>query len=175
MTLDEIRTRTADLRHKRGEAREKLALAAIELSQTGDEAAANTLRDQINGFRNEIDRARDREIEIGLELDPRVLVQTLDGAIPILLAPLRIHTRFDRNANALLIRVYPDDFSIEDHEPRLSASERSAGTSFWAAPEMSPDATTPSRRDLWRGIALRFGLRRAAWVIRATNPDDVER
>lgn len=173
MTLDEIRTQIADLRHKRAEAREKLGLAAIELSKTTDRAEADTLENQIDGFRNEINLTRNREIrDVALELDPKVHVQTLDGAIPILLAPLRIHTRFDRDASALLIRVYPDDFSIENHEPRLSASERAAGSSFWAAPEVSPNETTPSRRDLWRGIASRFGLRRAAWIIRATNPDD---
>src|SRR5262249_19240885 len=105
--------------------------------------------------------------------DLRQFVAQLDGAIPILLAPLRVQTRFRQDQggdSTLLIRVYPDDFSVQRHEPRLSESERRAGKLFWNTPRSSQDPDAPTQRAIWRGIVARFNLRRAAWIVKAMDP-----
>ena len=55
----------------------------------------------------------------------------------------------------------------------MSSTEKAAWVILrpsWSAPETSEDSKVPTRRELWRGIAGRFGIARAAWIIRATDP-----
>src|SRR5438128_1611461 len=122
MTLDEIRAGLANVRGARVVAREKIERTYLQLS-AAPAGEADALRQQLQAQRDEFDRTRAQEIgQFAAGIDPRRLVLQLDGAIPLLMVPLRVQTRFhDRN---LLIRVYPDDLSIQDHEPRLSTSEQ---------------------------------------------------
>jgi len=65
---------------------------------------------------------------------------TLSAAIPLLLFPVRIETRFaaantvaddDGKDPALLLRVYPDTISVSSFESALTADEISAGQAYW--------------------------------------------
>jgi hypothetical protein len=166
--LEQLRTHLGELRKARSTGRKKIERAFIKLSAAPDGADADALRGQIKELRDAVSGLREQEKEI--VLDPRQLVPMLNGAIPLLLVPLRVQTRF--RGNNLLVRVYPDEFTVQSHEPRLSSSEKAAGQLFWAAPDESDDPENPSKLALWRGIVQRFQLRRAAWIIRATNPDN---
>lgn len=171
MTLDELRTGMTNLRADQRSARDAVELAFLSLSQSDGGADAGILRENVISARQHILDLRAREVgAFAGQIDPRQFVPQLNGAIPILLLPLRIQTRFDRDASLLLARVYPDEISIESHEPRLTPGEQDAGNQLWAAPDVSPDPATPSKRDRWRGIVARFGLNRAAWIYHATNP-----
>lgn len=129
-----------------------------------------TLRDQIESIRI-------NEINAKINFDPRFKMNQLDGEIPILLFPLRIQARFQDSpvGKSLLIRVYPDAASIQSHDRKLTDIELAAGNQFWAAPETKPDEKTNSRIEVWRGMAKRFGDKRAAWIRQATNPSNVEK
>jgi hypothetical protein len=172
MTLDELRNGLDQVRTARVSTRDQIEQTYIQLSAgVGDPAQ---LQQQMAGLRADFLQLRAKEIDaFGRQFDPRQFVAQLNGAIPILLLPLRIQTRFQvtPNGRILLIRVYPDEISVQSHEPRLMTAERSAGALFWAAPEASDDPNVATRKAIWRGIAARWQLRRAAWIIRATNPD----
>ena len=174
MNLDEIRSGLAETNAKRSRLLQKIESVHLDLAQQPGGEEAQALQKKIAELRAESVRLRERASNRFAQLiDPRELVAQLDGAIPILLVPLRIQTRFRNtpNGRVLLIRVYPDDISVERHEPRLSTTERGAGESFWAAPVISEDPEIPDRKALWRGIVARFNLHRAAWIIKATNPE----
>jgi hypothetical protein len=174
MTLDAIRSELAHLRSERAGVRQSIESTYIRLAATPTGEAAGALKQQLDQLRAGATQLRQREIDVyGNQIEPQAMVGQLDGGIPILLVPLSIQTRFQNSPNGrtLLIRVYPDDISLERHEPRLSTSERAAGEAYWAAPETSENPNAPVRRTLWRGIVSRFDLRRAAWILRATNPE----
>src|SRR5690349_17929035 len=51
---------------------------------------------------------------------------TLSKTVPILLLPVRLETHFVRDGqriSELLVRVYPDDVHVHDHEAELSLEE----------------------------------------------------
>ncbi|MGH9881172.1 MAG: hypothetical protein ACRD6N_07020, partial [Pyrinomonadaceae bacterium] len=161
----------AELRNERATGRKKIERTFLKLAKTPPGQAADELRARIKALRDDVDQIRAREIEeLTTELDPRQFVSQLNGAIPILLVPLRVQCRF-RGTN-LLVRVYPDDISVQTHEPLLTSSERAAGQLFWAAPKTSNDPKVVTRPALWRGIVGRFELRRAAWIIHETDPEN---
>lgn len=96
------------------------------------------------------------------------------AAGPLLLMPVRLETRFaDSPAGSeLLVRVYPDQIMVNGHHPRLSDAELAAGNSYWRAvwlagdPPPDPDAVLAP----WRGLVVRYGAPRAAWIARQTTP-----
>lgn len=98
------------------------------------------------------------------------LVGRLPDLYPVLLFPVRLETRFIKNS--LWIRIYPDQISINAHEPRLTEDERSAGELYWNAVKGDGRkvATEQDHRDAWRRLAQIFGPQRAAWIARATDP-----
>lgn len=170
--LDNVRATLSELRAGRTTARETLErLTEQRLGAAGVHPAAPD--DAIDRLRAELDEFRAREIgSAARELDPRQWMSALDGRTPILLFPLRIQTRYRQSSDGpmLLVRVYPDDISVQSHDPALTPGERTAGISFWAAPETTTDPEIHTRPAIWRGLASRFGLRRAAWIMRATDP-----
>ena len=174
--LDTVRATLSDLRSERTIARERLErLAEQRLGAAADHQA--DLDEAIKRLRAELDALRAREMGgPARELDPRALVSALDGRTSILLFPLRIQTRYTKSPEGamLFVRVYPDDISVQSHDPVLTPGERSAGSRFWAAPETTTDPKVQTGPAIWRGLAKRFGLRRAAWIMRVTNPASTE-
>ena len=174
MTLDEIRSNLAALRGSRAIARNRLERAAGDLAAVRDEQQQAEMRARLEQRRLDVSVLRDREAAEGaFELDPRQWMEQLDGTLPILLFPLRMQTRFAAHPGGrdLLVRVFPDDVSVQSHDPVLTEAERDVGNQFWAAPETSDEPKTKTRPAIWRGMAARYGLRRAAWVMRAAHPD----
>lgn len=89
-------------------------------------------------------------------------------AIPAVLLPVRLETRFQLNGRGgsdLLVRIYPDDVSVDSHRPELTHDEASWGEHFWA----NQSGADNRPRDAWAGLVGRFGAARAAWIARETR------
>lgn len=95
-------------------------------------------------------------------------VDTLSAAFPIVLLPVRLETRFAKDASGgaiLKIRVYPDELMADTHEPPLTAAERAAGETFWR------DGWDPANEGAaWRALVAQFPAPRAAWIAQALTP-----
>ncbi len=92
-----------------------------------------------------------------------------DSRIPVLLLPVRLETRFGTGPGGpeLWVRIYPDQISVDTHEPALTAEEQTAGSAYWGA---IGNADTESQKAAWRTLVAQFGPQRAAWIRRATAP-----
>ncbi|HYM59326.1 MAG TPA: hypothetical protein VEZ11_00385 [Thermoanaerobaculia bacterium] len=98
--------------------------------------------------------------------DPRTGIGGLNDAFPILMMPVRLETRFkqDPRQPQLLVRIYPDDCSIDSFEPVLSENEVKSANDFWLA--MFAAGKVPDQeRGAWRVLAGGYGSGRAEWII----------
>ncbi len=95
----------------------------------------------------------------------------LTARTPALLIPARLETRFG-TGNELLVRIYPDQFSVDAHEVGLTDAEKAAGEAYWQevwrAGSQAPDPE--ELKGAWRMIAKLFGTPRAAWIVLRTTP-----
>lgn len=109
--------------------------------------------------------------EFVLPQTPQQLVASLDDALPCVLFPLRVETRFMPGANGreLWVRVYPDDIAVHTHEKELTRDEADTGVEYWTARAVA--ASTPDTQErkrieegAWRSFAQAYGGTRAAWI-----------
>jgi len=89
---------------------------------------------------------------------------------PIALYPVRLETRFDLNARTLHVRIYPDEILSDIHERELTPDERDAGIAYWK--DIPPPDAQGNHEDVgrWTALAKRFGVPRAAYIVRVTPP-----
>jgi len=106
-----------------------------------------------------------------LEQSPQQLVARLDDALPCVLFPLRIETRFMAGANGreLWVRVYPDDIAVHTHEKELTRDEADTGVEYWSTSLSAaslPDTDERERIEegAWRSFANAYGGTRAGWI-----------
>lgn len=153
-----------------------------------DLASRRTLDDAAAELRDRIAHGRERVAELAAGLaaaveafepfaDPRRQLAQLDVALPILLFPLRLETRFtgggpDGGAQ-LWVRVYPDDCLIDTFEPTLSEAELRRVREFWIA-WASAGGVEAQERGAWRVLAGRFGSGRAAYLIEQYRPGNLD-
>ncbi|MEO6526677.1 MAG: hypothetical protein ABIP93_08655 [Gemmatimonadaceae bacterium] len=97
-------------------------------------------------------------------------VAALAGTVPIALLPVRLEARFV--ANALLVRIFPDQVHIDAHEPLLTSAERDAGMKYWRQRFAEPNAATRSTTP-WTSLSAAMGPARAAWVLRQLTPTNL--
>jgi hypothetical protein len=105
---------------------------------------------------------------------PASTVTLADASHPLLLLPVRLETRFADNGEGgreLLVRIYPDQVHVDAHDPRLFPAEVVAGQQFWLA-DWRSGSDVERRRRAWQALAERFDPGRAAWVARATKPQN---
>jgi hypothetical protein len=112
--------------------------------------------------------------QFGVFNDPRVAANTLNDRSPILLLPVRIETRF-RNAegrNQLLVRIYPDDCSVDTFEPDLSTAEltnvKNYWKNWWRAGGIEND-----QRGAWASLVRAHGSGRASWLADNFQPSNL--
>ena len=101
--------------------------------------------------------------------DPSDDIGRLDAAFPMVLLPVRLETRFHSWAeqHELRVRLYPDSIHVHTHDPVLTVAEREAGLAYWRNGwEDEPRA--------WTDLLREFPAPRAAWIVRATEPTNLE-
>jgi hypothetical protein len=95
-------------------------------------------------------------------------IDSLSASFPIVLLPVRLETRFGKDANGgdtLKVRIFPDELMADTHEPPLTEEERAAGEKFWRdgwAPE--------NEREAWSALVSILPAPRAAWIAKALTP-----
>lgn len=101
-------------------------------------------------------------------------VAPLSTAVPMLLLPVRLETRWI--GQQLLIRVYPDVPHTDSLERALAPDERTAGEALWSActaakprgwqPSDGMSSAPPKIQKAWRDLVASAGAWRAAWIVR---------
>jgi hypothetical protein len=106
-----------------------------------------------------------------LEQSPQQLTASLDDALPCVLFPLRIETRFMTGANGreLWVRVYPDDIAVHTHEKELTRDDADNGVDYWSTRLIAASLTDPDERErieqgAWRSFVNSCGGTRASWI-----------
>jgi len=108
------------------------------------------------------------------------LTENLESALPILLLPVHIETRFfevpdSGGKRQLLVRIYPDDIHVHTHEALLTPEEIKAGEDYWraltAANRLSdPAVATDKKQAAWQHLRGYAGPQRCIWVAKSTQP-----
>jgi len=110
------------------------------------------------------------------QLPPQMLAQLCAGDRPLALFPVRLETRFfaqPDGGSELRVRVYPDKIHIDSHETDLTPSEKQWGEHYWEqAWRAGNDAQ--AQANAWRQLADRFEASRAAWIVRALRPVNLQ-
>ena len=105
-----------------------------------------------------------------------VISSGLDARTPLLLLPVNIETRFmsSGQVDELWVRIYPDQISINSHEPELTTQEITDGKNYWDAVWRAglPPPDIEAIKAPWRGLASLYGPNRAAWIALQMTPQN---
>ncbi|MFF0292680.1 hypothetical protein ACFYST_01105 [Kitasatospora sp. NPDC004614] len=96
----------------------------------------------------------------------------LSDDFPVLLGPVRIETTF--TATELLVRVFPDDWSVDTFEPRPTEAELGALDAYWTA-LWRTGGDPVGDRAAWHELVGRIAPGRATWLLsnhQPANPGD---
>ncbi len=172
---------------------QKLDKQIEQLQRQGDNPNAQGMLDQLRQERKRIDAdiVENRKAWLDVRADgqllanrllveqPWQLVEQLPDHIPFLLLPVKVETKFAKNAaggNELWVRFFPDTVAVSSHEEELMAAEVEAGQLYWTSiwettrQPTSPDDLQNARRGAWNALASRFNPHRSLWIARATRP-----
>ncbi|MEW2354300.1 hypothetical protein [Spirillospora sp. NPDC029432] len=86
---------------------------------------------------------------------------------PVLLGPVRVETRFTETQ--LLVRVFPDEWSIDKFEPRPTRAELAALDAYWTALWASGGSAV-GEQAAWHELVARVPAGRAGWLLRDRTP-----
>ncbi|WP_290873615.1 hypothetical protein, partial [Aquabacterium sp.] len=121
--------------------------------------------------------------QAGDDAQGAALFSHLEGDTPLLLFPVRLETRYERqgqNPPDLLVRIYPDAAQVQRHLQALTEVEQTAGRAYWAArfarlgqpaPQTEPERMRDQRpQALWAEMVKALRAPRAAYVVNRTRP-----
>ena len=137
---------------------------------------------QLAGARSDLASAQERLADAGKGFarfdDPRGNVGRLGDESPFVLFPVRLETRFVTSQHAtgprshLLVRIYPDDCSIDTFEELLSAAELSNTQRYWQN-IWRAGGIEADERAAWRELVTAHGSGRAGYLADTYRPVDV--
>ncbi|MGX4733433.1 hypothetical protein [Kitasatospora griseola] len=93
----------------------------------------------------------------------------LSDDFPVLLGPVRVETRF--TATELLVRVFPDEWSVDSFEPRPTEAELGALDAYFTALWRTGGSAVGDRA-AWQELVGRIAAGRATWLLRSIRPAD---
>ncbi|MEV7037789.1 hypothetical protein [Amycolatopsis sp. NPDC051061] len=96
----------------------------------------------------------------------------LSDDFPVLLGPVRLETRF--TPTELLVRVFPDEWSVDKFETKPTVAEIGAVDAYWTARWAAAHRPVPLAA-AWQELTGRVAAGRAAWLLTtrvAVNPAD---
>ncbi|MFF2661612.1 hypothetical protein ACFVUH_30145 [Kitasatospora sp. NPDC058032] len=91
----------------------------------------------------------------------------LSDDFPVLLGPVRIETRF--TAAELLVRIFPDEWSVESFEPLPTPAEIGAADAYWTA-LWRAGGNAPAEQAAWQELTARVPAGRASWLLQNRRP-----
>jgi hypothetical protein len=106
--------------------------------------------------------------------DPQQAIGELDDALPILLLPVRLETRFGESAEGtrqLWVRIFPDECSIDTFEPELTDDEVEAARRYWIG-IWAAGGVEAQERTAWRALVASVGSGRARFILDRVAPAD---
>lgn len=75
----------------------------------------------------------------------------------------------------LWVRIYPDDIAIDNHDERLTEHELQVGKDYYHEVYSLPESErNDAKLPVWRAAATAIGPRRAAYVIRILQPEEIQ-
>src|SRR5437867_4441371 len=97
---------------------------------------------------------------------------TASTASPAFLLPVRLEMK--RIAGHICVRVFPDQPLLNTHQDELTKAERDAGATLHDLmhdhdlndPTIADSQTLQDARGQWAKLARRYGIQRAAWILR---------
>ncbi|WP_421789150.1 hypothetical protein [Hyphobacterium sp.] len=98
--------------------------------------------------------------------------KALTDDLPLVLLPIRLETRFRRsgqNKTELLIRIYPDDIHVQDHQVGLSKDEYALAEVFWRDLWCAGN-DEDRQRFAWAELVQALDAPRALYVKQLTTP-----
>ncbi len=172
---------------------QKLDKQIAQLKRQGDNPNAQGMLDQLNQQRESLVADIDGERKSWLDAkanshliasqllveQPWQLVEQLPDNLPFLLLPIKVETKFAKNAagaNELWVRFFPDAVAVSSHEDELMDSEVEAGQKYWTSiwetirQPASPEDLQNAKRGAWNALASRFKPARSLWIARKTMP-----
>jgi hypothetical protein len=209
-TFSDLRDRLAGIRSQQDSSASRLATAREQLKSIEQRIAAlrrvadprdaeqlsvleqqaGTLGEQIGGLRGEVAGFKagvgDLLGQFVTLADPSRQIEELNDAIPVLLFPVRLETRFHQptigipgpTAAApgpqLWIRIYPDDCQVDSFEELLTYSELANVREFWAA-IWRAGGFEDQERGAWRSLVAASSSGRAAYIVQQYPADPAEK
>ncbi|WP_295116481.1 hypothetical protein [uncultured Chitinophaga sp.] len=107
--------------------------------------------------------------------DPRQQLSNFSDRTPVMLFPVRIETRFKKNAVAgaatdeLWVRIFPDDALIDSFEELLSETELKNTILYWKQ-HWAAGGDENLERGAWRALAGNHGSGRASYLLEQYKP-----
>lgn len=91
----------------------------------------------------------------------------LSDDFPVLLGPVRVETRF--TPTELLVRVFPDDWSVDKFEPKPTTAEVGALDAYWTA-LWRAGTDSVARQAAFDELTARIPAGRATWLLQTRVP-----
>ncbi|MFE6288031.1 hypothetical protein [Streptomyces sp. NPDC057877] len=124
-------------------------------------------------------RAVDEEVRARASRGFAPLLRQVDPEVPLVLLPVRLETRLCLDGpgpDRLLVRVFPDDLHVEQHEPHPTDGEVRQARRYWRMvwrAGRSENADGDRERLLlaaWGQLTGAVGAPRARWLVRRLTP-----
>lgn len=150
------------------------------------ENTRNNLINSVNSNTNSLNTTKNNLVNLRNDyenfIDHTQAVSNLTDSVPILLFPVRIETRFNKDTTnpsntiyELWLRIFPDEVAIEAHESELTLSEIEQAKDYWNTiwPEINSGNNSTLKINAWDILCRKFSAQRAAFIIKMLEPNNL--